>query len=145
LGLRGTGNFSSDERPQNWREAILLLFPNGEAPLTALLSYLKNEGTNDPQFNWWQKALPTQRFKVNGTIASGTTTLVVDSGAKDTVQGSLLLVEATGEVLRVTSTPTDDVTLLIERSWGSVAAAQITDDYMITIIGNVNEEGAEPP
>ena len=145
LGLRGTGNFDSDERPKNWREAILLLFPNGEAPLTALLSYLKNEGTNDPQFHWWQKALPTQRFQVNGTIALGATTLVVDSGAKDTVQGTLLLVEATGEILKVASTPASDISLEIDRSWGSIAAAQITDDYMITVIGNVNEEGAEPP
>ena len=44
LGLRGSGAFSSDERPQNWREKILQLFPNGEAPLTALVSMLRKIG-----------------------------------------------------------------------------------------------------
>lgn len=55
LGLRGNGDFSSDERPKNWRQWLLFLFPNGDAPLTAILSKLKSEGTDDPEFNWWEK------------------------------------------------------------------------------------------
>ena len=45
LGLRGSGDFTADERPKNWREMILYLNPNGEAPLTAFASLLKSEGT----------------------------------------------------------------------------------------------------
>ena len=145
LGLRGTGNFSSDERPMNWREMILYLNPNGDAPLTALLSLLKNEGTDSSQFHWWEKRLPTQRFALNGTVGSTITSLVVDSGAKDCVAGTLLLHESDGEVLRVTSTPTSDTALEVERSWGAVAAGTLTDDDFFTIVGNVNEEGADPP
>ena len=52
LGLRGSGNFNTNERPQNWREYIMYLFPNGEAPLTAVLSLLASQGTDDPQYNW---------------------------------------------------------------------------------------------
>lgn len=51
LGLRGTGDFSTDERPKNWRETLLYLFPNGDAPLTALLAKMKSEATDDPEFN----------------------------------------------------------------------------------------------
>lgn len=57
LGLRGSGSFSADERPKNWREMLLYLFPNGEAPLTAVLSLLKSEGTDDPEFNYWRYPL----------------------------------------------------------------------------------------
>src|SRR5690348_18263722 len=41
LGLRGTGSWSSDERPKNYRELILLLFPNSPLSLTALMSKLQ--------------------------------------------------------------------------------------------------------
>src|SRR3990172_2695045 len=121
LGLRGTGDFTSDERPKNWREMLLKLFPNGEAPLTALLSMLKSQPTDSPEFNWWEKGLPTQRMKVNGAQTAGDTAIEVDSGAKDAVAGSLLLNETSGEILRVTTDPTTDVGLTVERSWGAIA------------------------
>ena len=35
-GLRGTGDWATDERPKNFREMILWRNPNGMAPLTAL-------------------------------------------------------------------------------------------------------------
>ena len=37
-GLRGSGDFATDERPKDFREMILFRRPNGQAPLTALLS-----------------------------------------------------------------------------------------------------------
>ena len=38
LGMRGTGDWATDERPKNYRQGILYLYPNGSAPLTGLLS-----------------------------------------------------------------------------------------------------------
>jgi hypothetical protein len=35
-GLRGTGDFGTDERPKGFREGILFFNPNGEAPIFAL-------------------------------------------------------------------------------------------------------------
>src|SRR5207302_416569 len=60
LGLRGSGSYSAAERPQSWREMILALFPNGKAPLTALLSKLRSEPVDDPIFNWFEKDVPVQ-------------------------------------------------------------------------------------
>lgn len=145
LGVRGSGSFSSDERPQNWREMILYLNPNGEAPLTAFLSLLKSEGTDDPAFNWWEKRLPTQRFKSSAGDLAAATTLTLTSGAKDCVNGTLLLHEVSGELILVTSDPDSDVSLTVTRSWGAVAAALILTDEYFTVVGNLNEEGALPP
>src|SRR3990167_11046330 len=111
LGLRGSGDFSTDERPKNWREKILQLFPNGEAPLTALMSKTRNQPTTDAEFNWWEKRLPIQRMKVNGAHAAGATAITVDSGAKDSVSGTLLLNETSGEILLVTTSPTTDLSI----------------------------------
>lgn len=51
-GLRGTGDWGADERPKNFREYILWRDPNGMAPLTALLSKMGSESTDDPEFSW---------------------------------------------------------------------------------------------
>ena len=145
LGLRGTGSFSADERPKDWREMILYLFPNGEAPLTALLSKLRSQSVSDPEYNWWEKRLPTQRMNVNGAQTDADLTIEVDSGAKDAVSGTVLLNERTSEILKVTSDPSNDTTLVVSRGYGTTAAAAMNDDDKLTVIGNVHEEGASVP
>ncbi len=42
-GIRGTGSFGTDERPQDFREMILWNAPNGSAPLFALMAKMKKE------------------------------------------------------------------------------------------------------
>lgn len=66
LGMRGTGDWATDERPKNWRETILFLYPNGMAPLTAILSKMGSEKVDDPQFHWWTKMLQHQGGDVAG-------------------------------------------------------------------------------
>src|SRR3990170_2811715 len=66
LGMRGTGDWVSNQRPENWREMMLYLYPNGKAPLTALMSKMSSEKTDDPIFHWWQKLLPDQRGTITG-------------------------------------------------------------------------------
>lgn len=79
LGMRGSGSFAGVERPKSWREQILLQFPNGDAPLTALLSKLREQEVNDPEFSWFEKGIPQQRARILG--ASVTTSAAPASGA----------------------------------------------------------------
>lgn len=82
LGMRGTGDWVANQRPENWREMVLYLYPNGQAPLTAMLAKMGSEATNDPIFHWWQKALPDQRAAITGVYTdSGLTTAYVSGGA----------------------------------------------------------------
>lgn len=60
LGMRGTGDWVTDQRPKHWREKILQLYPNGRAPLTAILSKMRSEKVDDPEFNWWERPFPSQ-------------------------------------------------------------------------------------
>jgi len=66
FGMRGTGDWVAEERPKSWREAILMLYPNGEVPLTAIMSKMGEEQVSDPEFNWWTKKLPEQRGAITG-------------------------------------------------------------------------------
>lgn len=51
-GLRGTGDWATDERPKNFREYILFRNPNGTAPLFAMTAKMKKETVDDPEFSW---------------------------------------------------------------------------------------------
>lgn len=92
----------------------------------------------------WEKRLPSQRIAVNGAHTTETT-IVVSAGAKDCVQGTILLVESTGELLKVSSDPSSDTSLPVTRSYGSVATTSIASGAYLTIIGNVHEEGMAVP
>lgn len=59
-GVRGNLTWVTDQRPKNFREQLLFLFPNGDAPLTAIASKLAQEALREYEFNWWSKALPLQ-------------------------------------------------------------------------------------
>lgn len=90
LGMKGTGSFANDERPQNWRQMILLLFPNGKCPLTGVLSKLAQEGTDDPLFHWLEKGLAVQR----GIILGASTTI----SAEPADGADIAAADATAEV-----------------------------------------------
>jgi len=97
-GLRGTGDWTTDERPKNFREMILWRNPNGQTPLTALLSKMKSESTNDPEFAWYEEEQNALRLTVAFTTGYSTTdtSIAVTSNvtdATDVVAGDIFLVE----------------------------------------------------
>lgn len=146
LGLTGSGRFTADERPKNWREMQLLLNPNGEAPLTGLMSKTgKSQGTDDAEFNWWEKRLPTQRMQVTGAQTGADTAIELVSGAKDAVLGSILRNERTGEHVKVVADPTTDTALTVQRQFGTVPAAAMNDLDWLVVVGNTHPEGSSIP
>jgi len=68
LGQVGTLDWVTDQRPKSWRQGILLLFPNGRAPLTGLMSAMKSESITDSEHSWWTQALPNQSGAVTNTF-----------------------------------------------------------------------------
>lgn len=156
-GLRGTGDWSTDERPKNFREMILWRNPNGQAPLTALLSKMRSQSVDDPEFSWWEEELTPVRLEVNGAITTTTyTTVIVDSGdALNLVPGDVLLVEKAetetagvyaydNEILEVVSV-SSTTQFIVKRGQAGTTAASIADNSFLTKIGNVYEEGSGSP
>lgn len=60
LGLM-TAEQISTYRPKNIRRSVFYMYPNGASPLVGLLSLMKDEVTNDPEFKWWEKRMVEQR------------------------------------------------------------------------------------
>lgn len=109
LGMRGTGDWVDDARPKNWRETMLYLYPNGSVTLTAMMSMMRSESTDDPQFHWWTKSLPGQYAEPTGVYTDILSTAYDGTSAADT--GSVLYLKLasdqdarqfrTGHVLRM--------------------------------------------
>ena len=70
LGLM-TAEQISAYRPKNVRRSVFYMYPNGTAPLVGLLSLMKDEVTNDPEFKWYEKRMVEQRTTT--AYISGTT------------------------------------------------------------------------
>ncbi len=151
-GLRGTGSWGTDERPKNFREYILWANPNGQAPLTALLSKMRKEGVDDPEFAWFEETLQAIRVQINwGTnYLTSDETLTISSGGLSLVAGDVLQVEKTetstynNEIL-VVSAVTSDTVIVCKRGQANTARDAILDDVYMTKIGSVFEEGSLSP
>jgi hypothetical protein len=169
LGMRGTGDWTDGQRPKSWREQIFYLYPNGMAPLTAMLSMMGSEKVDDAEFNWW-----TQEQTAVGGAVSGVYTLpdlsvaYTNGGVKGDVvylqitttlaerirKGHQILmrdasdyrVDVVGKVIDVTRGTTNSVLAvrLLENDDNSIAH-DLSDCDTFKIIGNINPEGGEMP
>jgi hypothetical protein len=163
-GLRGTGDWGTDERPKNFREGILRFNPNGTAPIFALSSKAGKRTTDDPEFAWWAEGNVLIRLQINGALAAGDTNIVVDSvdptsttlGANLGVathlkNGDVLLVEPltdsatfNQELIRVQEVQSE-TTFTVTRGVGGTSAASIADNQFLTVISSAYAEGTGVP
>ncbi len=159
-GLRGTGDWGTDERPKNFREMILFRSPNGSAPIFAMTSKAQKETTDDPEFSWWDEPNDLLRLQTSGAVDSSAQTITVDSSDNSTsapgnawglathlVAGDLLLVEpATDsatydhEIIEV-NTVISTTSFTVTRGVCGTSAATIANDIFLLKIGNRFAEG----
>lgn len=167
LGMRGSGDFTENQRPYNWRQKILQLYPNGDMPLTGMMSMMKNESTDDPKYNWFNKTLPGQagvaaNVYLNSTLANAYTT--------GGVAGDILYIKCAAAVtahfrpghqvlLRNTANYADDCNakcvskvtngdnsyLAVKLLEADPTTTGIADCDRVLIVGNINAEGASMP
>jgi hypothetical protein len=162
LGMRTTANFVANQRPENYRESIALMYPNSsrvrKAPLTALTSVMQTRSTDDPVFHWWEKALNNRRFLVTaalGVTAAGVAgTLTVDASynaATGVKKNDILFVEATGEVMRVSADPSATNAIPVVRGVATGGSGLAMDPAVAgtnpyaMVIGSAFEEGSDAP
>lgn len=169
LGMRGTGDWATDERPKNWRQGILYLYPNGQAPLTGLLSKMPEQMTDDPQFHWWTKTLATQGGPVTGVFTNaGLSTAYVSGGtagqtlyfqvaeatAEEFREGHQVLlrdadhldVDVNGKVVAVVKNGANSyIAVRLLEADDNGATTDLSNADTILIIGNINPEGAPIP
>lgn len=164
-GLRGTGDWGTDERPKNFREGILRFNPSGTAPVFALSSQgRKSRSVDDPEFSWWSEGNVLTRLQANGSHAAGDTIITVDSAdptsstmganrgtASNLKEGDILLVEPSAdnatfdhEIIEVVQ-PLSDTQFQVLRGVGGTTPATIANDRWMTLISSAYAEGTGVP
>ena len=155
-GLRDTSNFATNERPENWRQTLNYLYPNGKLPLTALTGVMKESSTDDPVFHWWEKALDDRRLALGQNLAAsaaGTVeiwTLAAGSNAITFVTNDILLIEESDEQVRVQADPTSNTSITVVRGANGTTPAAVTYagagvNPNLLNIGSAFEEGSLAP
>ena len=165
-GLFGTGSFVADERPKDWRDGISYLYPNGMAPLTAILGMMKSEKTIDAEFYWWTQALSAQRALgsmvtaadgstgATGSAAAAATVYFKFTTAADRLEfrvGHQVLLRAAGASAYTANYAIDTLgkitavgaTSISVRLYEACSNVALIDNCLI--VGNVNAEGASMP
>ena len=143
------------QRPENWREAFLRLYPTTQknAPLAALTAKMKSkELTDDPVFHWFEKDIPVFVVYVNNAAgyAAGATSIAIDDGAGTGMAyrlraGHQVRVDRTGEIMWVTTDPANANNITVVRGMGSTAAAALLDNDTLTVLGTVHGEHSDVP
>src|SRR5258706_64795 len=163
-GLRGTGDWGTDERPKSFREKILFISPNGNAPIFGLTSKAGKYSVTDPEFAWWAETQTLARLVVNGALLS-TDTLVTVNGvdpaagsmsalygaATNLKPGDILLVEPAAdtavynqEFIEV-DTVISDTQFTVRRGAGASTPAAINNAGGLTLLGSAFSEGSGAP
>lgn len=163
-GLRGSGDWGTDERPKNFREGILRFNPNGTAPIFALTGKAGHKTVDDAEYAWWAEGNVLTRLQVNGALVAADTIVTVDSAdptsstlganlgtATNLKPGDILLVEPTAdsatfnhELLEVDNV-ISDTQFTVKRGAGGTTAASIANDVFLTVIGSAYAEGTGVP
>ncbi len=163
-GLRGTGDWGTDERPKNFRELILYRNPNGSAPLFALTARIASESVDDPEFAWWDEPNDLIRVQFDAAFATTVTDLTVDSAdpsssapgiaygnATHLKPGDLLMLEdateaqvLTHEIMQVVSVTSATAFSVVRGVAGSSKVAIANDDFALKI-GSAYSEGSNSP
>lgn len=165
-GIRGTGDWATDERPKDFREYILWRNPNGTTPVNALMGKTGSEKTTDSEFSWWDEPVAINRLQTNLSVSLGAsdTVITVDSSDNSTsnpgqvwglathlVPGDLLMVEPatdaasfTTEIVRVESVQSA-TQFTVTRGVAGTTAGTIANDIFLLKIGSAHAEGTAEP
>ena len=163
-GVRGTGDWATDERPKNFREYILWRNPNGTTPVLGLMAKVGKESTDDPEFAWWDEPVDIVRVQVNGALGTTDTTITIDSTDNSTanpdnswgvgghlVPGDILMVEPSADAATFTveyvevTQGISDTQFVVRRAVAGSTAATIADNAWMLKIGSSFSEGTSEP
>lgn len=167
LGMKGTGDFVNNQDPEDWRQTYLMLYPNGKAPLTAILSMMSKEKTSSPHFHWWMKDFPQQSAAVvdvwndpiltipyvaNGVAGQNIYVRVALADVSTFIPGMVVLLrrasdltlDVRGKVLAsIAAGANSFITVMLLEADNNSATSTLANADVIWVIGNVHAEGSD--
>jgi hypothetical protein len=128
------------DRLGDFSSAILQINPTGSALLLALSSGMGKVSAADTIFTWFEDSHISGRSDI---VSGGTGTALVVADGSQYVPGNVLLVEETGEVIYVTASSGNNLTVV--RGIAGTSVASVNNTMHVQNIGNAHEEAADRP
>jgi len=138
MGMRGTGDWATNQVPESWGQVILREFPNGSAPLYAMTSMMRQETVNSYKYHWWSKTMPTQSGSGSVYIdpALGTAYVYATHQATAGTAGGVVYVKCSANLskefnkgalamLRDSDQPTVDVRGVVQKNFQNGASSWV--------------------
>ena len=130
------------DRVGDFASAMLQVNPTGTSLLLALTSGMQKESATDTIVNWFEDIHQSMRTAFTLAANSSITTVTVADGSLY-VPGQVILVEQTGEILLVTATAGNVLTVI--RGMSGTTPAAITTAMFAQSIGNAQTESSDMP
>jgi hypothetical protein len=148
-GLKGTGDWAAGERPEDYHEGLLYLFPHGKTPLLSLTAKAKKEKATDWHIHWFEQDLAGTREIPAATVDEyNSTNTTVEFASVQNVNVGTVLKQA------YCTANTGAVSILItgkvspkkfNYSVISGTAGNLNTSKPLTIVGTAHNEGASLP
>lgn len=130
MGMRGTGDWATNQVPESWAQYILYEKPNGMASMFAMQSMFREETVDSHTHHWWTKTLPTQAVDVTAGAA-----LYIDEGlATAYVYASHLASHGTVEKMIYAKVP---VAFAQECRAGNKIIMRDSDQLTVDVVGRI--------
>ena len=131
LGMQGSGDWSDPAlRPLNYRKSAFKLFPDSPTPFQKFLSMIKTSSVDDPEFRIFEWRLPTMSTLCTAIEPNAETSIAVTATTGTSFKaGDLVINETTGEIMMITDTAANALT--VTRAWG------VGDGGIATAVGDV--------
>jgi len=144
-GIFDTSMFETDIEKIDCRDEIFMLQPDDE-PFIAILSQMNKFRTIKTEFMWFEDDLLGNYTQLNmaAHAAAGITLLTVDD-AGIFMEGDIIMDESTGETMLITNVDPTNNKIVVIRSFGTIAAAQIDDGDYLYKLGNAMQEAYTTP
>lgn len=141
--LVDTASILQERRDIDYSQRILELEPNS-APLVVLTGKLGKASVSTAEFRWFEHERNVRSITYTAATEAGThpTNIQVDDSSKVRI-GELLVSSKTTEHMIVTGI-TDATHIDVTRAYGTTAAANLTQNEPLYIIGNANAENSLP-
>ncbi len=144
-GTWNTANLPTDLAKKSYASMFMRLFPNGPAPIWAILANMKTKQANQFEHGYYTKTMVFPSFQINNVAGylDSSTTFTVDSTA-NIVPGMTFQLPRTNEIVLVL-TVASATSITVRRAFGTTAAAALVDDDLFFQIGTAHEEGSSRP
>ena len=144
-GLISSAHLPTDLAAKSFAAMITRLMPNGNAPLFALTSLLKDETASALEHGYYTATMifPSLQIDNGAGYTTGDTSFTVDAYS-DVVAGDMFRNDRTSEVYIVNTTPST-TSVTVTRAVGTTAAAALLDNDVLYHICNAFEQGSLRP